>query len=249
MKRAAAGISACVLAGATISFAMMASPAGAAPRTISISNASVKEGDSDTKTAHFEITLSRASSKRVIVSFKTVDRTAKAGKDYEARDGKRIFDPGEKKESIGVRIIGDEIDEFDEIFLVKLSDPVNAELGDRKARGKIVDDDDPPAMSIVDDSTSEGGTAGLAVRLTRRSGKRITVDYATSGGTATENVDYAGEESNLLFHPGDKQVLITIDSYQDDLNEIDEAFDVDLSDARHATITDGHGVGTILDDD
>ena len=238
-----------IIGGALIWAGLMVGPAAAAPRTVSISNATITEGDSGLRTAHFDLTLSRASSRRVVVHFATVNGTAKAGKDYEARDGRRVFEPGEKTESIGIRVIGDEIDEFNERFFVKLSNPVHAELGDRRGRGTIEDDDSPPNMSIVDDSTTEGGSAALPVRLSRRSGKRITVDYATGNGTATANFDYSPEDSTLVFRPGDKQVVVTIDTIDDGLDELDETFEVDLSGATHAMITDGHGVGTILDND
>ena len=50
--------------------------------------------------------------------------------------------------------------------------------------GTITDDDPTPTLTINDRSTGESGTASFTVSLSAVSGKTVTVQYATSDGTA-----------------------------------------------------------------
>ena len=81
------------------------------------------------------------------------------------------------------------MDENDETYYVNLSGAVNATIADNQGIGTITDDDAPPTISVNDPSVLEGdaGTVNLVftVTLSAASGKTITVDYATSDGTAT----------------------------------------------------------------
>ena len=83
----------------------------------------------------------------------------------------------------------------------------------------------------------------------------MTVAYATSNGTATAGQDYTGTRGTLTISAGDGEARTTrgrfrgVGSLDDEYVEKDETFTVTLSDARGATIRDGKGAGTILDDD
>ena len=65
----------------------------------------------------------------------------------------------------------------------------------------ITDDDDEPSLSIADvtapDETNVSRT--LTVTLSSASAKSVTVDYATSDGTATEVSDYVAASDTLTF--------------------------------------------------
>ncbi len=56
----------------------------------------------------------------------------------------------------------------------------------------IVDDDNAPTISIGDNTSSDesGAVTNLIATLSAASEKTITVDYATSDGTATAGDDY-----------------------------------------------------------
>ncbi|NER07007.1 MAG: sodium:calcium exchanger, partial [Okeania sp. SIO3C4] len=90
----------------------------------------------------FDVTLNTKVNKRVEVSYTTADGTAKKGSDYEQTQGKLVFRPNQKKKTVTVPILGDFSQEDNENFIVNLRKPKNAKLGDKRAIGKIKDNDD-----------------------------------------------------------------------------------------------------------
>ena len=58
--------------------------------------------------------------------------------------------PGETTQTITVQVTGDLLDELDETFFVNLPGAVSATIADGQGVGTIIDDDDPPAISISD---------------------------------------------------------------------------------------------------
>ena len=96
--------------------------------TISISGATVTEGNSGSKNAKFEVTLDQESPRRVKVDFETNDSTAINGSDYRSKTGTITFKPGQTKKIIRVPIIGDTEFEKQEYFWVELSNSKNADI-------------------------------------------------------------------------------------------------------------------------
>src|SRR5262245_18620704 len=131
----------------------------------------------------------------------------------------------------------------------------------RKIRVECLEDRAVPAatLSINDVSATEGNTGHkdfvFTVTLTEPSAQTVTVEYATAEGTAQDNSDFQrmpnGNQSNpvLTFLPGEISKTLAV-RVKGDLNpEPDEFFFVNLSNPSNATIADGQGVGTILNDD
>jgi hypothetical protein len=77
----------------------------------------------------------------------------------------------------------------------------------------------------------------------------VTVDYATGNGTATTPTDYTAVSGTLTFAPGQTSRTITVPVNGDTVNEPNETFFVNLSNATNATISDNQALGTILNDD
>ncbi len=125
---------------------------GQIPPGIVIDDVVVTEGNAGAVNAEFTVSLSGISKQRVRVDYATSDGSAKAGSDYVASSGKIIFQPGETSQPVIVRVNGDRINEPDETFLVKLSNAVNAKLGDAQGIATITNDDgpDPVAVSFQD---------------------------------------------------------------------------------------------------
>lgn len=112
------------------------------------------------------------------------------------------------------------------------------------------DDDPPPSLSIDDISVGEGSdSAILRVKLSRPGESEITVDYATSEGTAHEDEDYTGVDTTLVFAPGVTALEIGVAITDDAEEEENESFTVDLSNPKGAQIDDGTGEATIIDND
>ncbi len=215
-----------------------------------ITDSSVIEGGSES----FSVTLSNASSQTITVNYATANNGAVAGLDYVAGSGTLTFNPGEMSKSFLVATLGDLIDESNETFFVNLSGAVNAFVVDSQGIGTITDDDPPPTVSIGDVSINEGqnGTTAFSFVLTLSapSGKNARVNYATADGSATlANNDYQSSSGLATFAPGQTSMMITILVNGDTANESTETFQVNLSNAAAATIGDGQGIGTIVDDD
>jgi hypothetical protein len=111
-----------------------------------------------------------------------------------------------------------------------------------------------PTVSIGDDTVTEGdaGTvdAEFAVILSEPApAGGVTVDYDTADGTAAAPDDYVAESGTVTFVEGDDTETVTIAVNGDTDVEPNETFFVDLSNPSGATISDGQGLGTIIDDD
>ncbi|MEO0092412.1 MAG: Calx-beta domain-containing protein, partial [candidate division WOR-3 bacterium] len=223
--------------------------------SIVISDTSAYEGNAGTTSFGFYVTLSNPSYQTVTVNYSTSDGTATvADNDYTATSGILTFNPGELVKRIGVDVIGDNKYEIDETFNVNLSSASGATISDGLGIGTILNDDPMPQISISDTSAYEGnaGTTsfGFYVILSNPSGATVTVNYSTSDGTATVvDNDYVSASGVLTFNPGETSKRIGIDVIGDNKYEIDETFNVNLSSASGATISDGLGIGTILNDD
>ncbi|MCP4712665.1 MAG: hypothetical protein GY869_28905, partial [Planctomycetes bacterium] len=160
------------------------------PIEIAIDDVAITEGNTGTVEAVFTVSLSVAGDLPVTVDYATEDGTALTGVDYTAASGSLTFTTRDTVQTISVDVIGDAIDEPDEIFFVNLSNAGNTVITDDQGQGTIIDDDEPPFISISDTTITEGNTratidANFTVSLSVVSGKTITVDFQTSDGTAT----------------------------------------------------------------
>jgi hypothetical protein len=224
------------------------------PPEVTISDATVVEGnEGNGNHAVFTVSLSGASGIEVGVNFETLNGTATSPADYESTRGTLRFFPGQTVHQVSVPIVGDRIDEDDESLFVTLSKPINATIVDGRGLGTIIDDDPAVSLAIDDATVVEGNTgrvnATFTVRLDGPSGRKVSVEYTTADGTATAPDDYAWMAGELAFMPGVTRRVLTVPVSGDTLVEGDETYFVNLSNATNATIADGQGLGTIVDDD
>ena len=109
------------------------------PVAVSVADARAEEGADET--IDFAVTLSRAASGPVEVSYATADGTATAGEDYTARKGQLTFDPGETEKTLRVPVLDDAIDEGEETFTLRLTNASGAAIADGEAIGTIENSD------------------------------------------------------------------------------------------------------------
>ncbi|AWM39736.1 Extracellular serine protease precursor [Gemmata obscuriglobus] len=107
---------------------------------LSVTGASVAEGNSGTTALTFTVTLSAPSLQTVTVAYATADGTATAGTDYTAASGTLTFAPGETTKTVTVLVTGDTAAEADETFRLVLSSPVAAVIAGN-GTGTITNDD------------------------------------------------------------------------------------------------------------
>jgi CSLREA domain-containing protein len=220
--------------------------------TIFINDTSVAEGDNGTKQAEFRVTLNKRFPVDVTAHYATGDGTTSEG-DYVPTTGTLTIPANQMSATIRVPVLGDVLDEADEYFGVRLSQPTNGLLSDSQGICTILDDDTTP-LSVGDVSIREGDsgttTANFTITLAAPNPQTVTVKYCTLDGRAKAGSDYeAVAATTLTFAPGEtsKQVPIIING--DRLYENDETFSLQIFEATGATIGDERGVGTILDDD
>ena len=109
--------------------------------TISVSDAAVGEGDGGHTEAVFTVSLASPTSEGVSVRFTTVPATAGEGSDFLPVDGLIGFGPGDVRASVRVPVLGDTLDEGDELFSVYLYGSEGGPLLDSQGVARIVDDD------------------------------------------------------------------------------------------------------------
>ncbi len=113
--------------------------------------------------------------------------------------------------------------------------------------GEPVQFNGPAALSVADARVEEAEDAVLAfaVTLDRAASGTLTVDYATSDGTATAGEDYTATSGTLSFQAGDTEKTITVAVLDDDHNEGEETVTLTLSNASGARTADASATGTI----
>ncbi|TDO17536.1 glycosyl hydrolase family 18 (putative chitinase) [Mycobacterium sp. BK086] len=226
--------------------------------SLSITDTSLVEGSGSTTSAAFTVTLSKASTKTVTVSWATADGSATALQDYVNGGGTLVFAPGVTSQVINVDVLGDTKAEPAETFTVTLSDAFGAKIGRAVATGTITDDDDAsvpqlPTVSVAGATVAEGnsGTTAMTftVTLSKATATTVTLAYTTGGGSATAGQDYTAASGTVTFAPGSVSQVITVNVLADTTVEPTETFTVVLSNPVGATLVNTSATGTITNDD
>jgi uncharacterized repeat protein (TIGR01451 family) len=220
---------------------------------VSFSDASYTVGEGD-GSAVITVTLNAASAVTVTVNYATSNGTATAGSDYFAASGTLTFTPGATVQTFTVTINDDSLDETDETVSLTLSGASNATIGGTNPATLTITDNDPlPTVSFESPSyaADEGSSiAVITVTLSGPSGRDVTVNYATSDGTAVAPGDYASASGTLTFVAGATVQTFTVTINDDSLDETDETVNLTLSGASNATIGGTNPATlTIVDDD
>jgi len=108
-----------------------------------------------------------------------------------------------------------------------------------------------PTVSIGDTSQVEGGNVVFPLTLSEQVGAEVTVEYTTADDTAVQPGDYTSQTSTVTFSAGSTDQTLAVPTVEDTEIEDDETFFVNLTSVTtmNATIADGQGVGTIVDDE
>jgi hypothetical protein len=173
---------------------------------------------SETKTS-VTITVKRTggSASGVTVDYATSNGTAIAGVDYTAVSNTLTFASGQTSRTFTVPILNDTLDDGNRTVLLALSNPTGgATLGAQSSATLTITDNDTGGtiqFSAATYSVNEtGGSAAITVSRSGGSASNVTVDYATSNGTATAGLDYSSAASTFTFNAGEtsKQFFVTI---------------------------------------
>ena len=164
----------------------------------------------------------------------TRDHPAAPGSDYTHTEGTLRIDEGDTTATITLPLIPDDTDEFDEVFLLELYDPVNLKLNDTSAVITITDDDD--GYQIFDHFADEGSRLRLTVRRDDATSAETlsytiqeTADGATGGTHCGTGVDYITPDGTLTFYANQPSSSIDVDTCNDTETEGDEIFLIKLT--------------------
>ena len=106
-----------------------------------------------------------------------------------------------------------------------------------------------PVVSVSDARAVEGETVEFTVSLSAASDEQVTVDYATSGGTAESGTDFTAASGTLTFAANATSQTVRVQTADDSADEENETFTLELSNPSGATLGDAAATGTIEDDD
>ena len=224
---------------------------------LSVADAEGSEADGVT----FTVTLSEAVTEAVTATWTATPwnwpRSDPADDaDLTSTTGMVTVTAGETKGTFTVTTENDATDENDQTFRVTLSDPSSnaaisdADVSGATARGTILDDDDPPEISIADSAAAEGDAVTFTLTLSMPSELPVYVDWETSvqsDDTATPGTDFTAANGTARVDQGDWIKKINVMALADtDDSEDEETFTVTLSDPRNATLgTKNTAQGTI----
>jgi hypothetical protein len=191
------------------------------------------------------------------VNYSTVDGSAKAGEDFVATSGILTFAEGETTKTFDVPILNNAPQENqNESFSVVLTNPTEPDAVDSPGTAIITLQDSIfiPLITLNNISVTEGNTgttnATFTVTLSAMTGRVVTANYATSGGSAVSGVDFQPVSGTLTFNSRVTSQTVSVPVIGDTLDEFDEAFRLNLSNFINAApVTSGLGRATILDDD
>ena len=111
----------------------------------------------------------------------------------------------------------------------------------------------PAALSVADANVEEapGAVLAFAVTLDRARHAAVTVDYATSDGTAVAGADYTADSGALTFAAGETSKTVEVTVLDDGHDEGSETLTLTLSNPGPSTVRleDATATGTITNSD
>ncbi|WP_182667737.1 putative Ig domain-containing protein [Marilutibacter penaei] len=205
----------------------------------------------------FQVGLDKLAATPVTLNY-SLGGTATAGSDYAPPSGTVTLPLGAMNWEVVINPIGDATYEPDETVVLTVTPGTGYGTGPfSSATGTIVNDDAQPLPRLtIDDVTGTEGNAGttpftFTVTLDAPApAGGVSFDITTADSAARAGSDYvANTQTGMSIPAGSTSGTFTVLANGDTLNEADEAFLVNISNATGATIWDSQGRGTITNDD
>ena len=182
------------------------------------------------------------------VSYSVAGVTATPSLDFADTGGTLTFGPGITSRQIVIPIVGDQLNEGPETLTVTLSSPTGGAIVGAPAVATVTITDDDPAGTVQFSQASyaviEGETATITVSRTGTSGP-VTVDFATSPGSASAGDDYTGVSGTLTFLAGETSKTFTVPTTADDVAENSESVNLTLSGATNGLVVGSQSAATL----
>jgi hypothetical protein len=164
------------------------------------------------------------------------------GVDFTLASGTATIPANSASVTIPITVVDDALFETNETIIVTMINPVNCNLNTTNTvhTYTIIDNDLSPSVAFS--TTSSSGVesvspVNMTVTLSAISGAATTVDYAVTGGTATNGgVDYTLTAGTLTIPANSLTGTLSATIVNDAINELPETFIVTLSSPTNATL-------------
>jgi hypothetical protein len=199
------------------------------PATLTISNASITEGDNGAQNLTFNVTLSNTTGSSFDINYATANGTALAGEDYVAKSGKLTFTGVAETQTITVPVNGDQKIEQNEAFTIALSG-LTKNFGGQltvvgsPATGTIIDNDNTVANKLITVTPINGQELGpIPGVFTFSFPPGVSADQPTTidfGFTGTAGAaDYTGGVTSVTIPAGATSATVSLPVLGDDILE------------------------------
>ncbi len=216
--------------------------------SLAIANATTLE---DAGSIKFLVSLSAPFPGNIVsFDYETIPSSASADSDYTSVSGTASIQAGDTTAEIFVDIINDASAEGDEVFELKLSNPVNAIISKGLAIGIIKGE--LASLFVADATTLENaGRIKFVVTLSQLQLETVvSFDYRTIAGSASATIDYTSSVGTAIINAGETNTEIFIDIINDASVEDDEIFYLEISSTQsNIPISRARATATIKIDD
>jgi hypothetical protein len=227
---------------------------------LSVAAGSAPEGNA-TNTVSVQLNLSNPVQGVISVALATGDDSATAPQDYAPIVNQvSTFASTVTSQTQSLSIVGDNVVEANERLQLLLRNlvvpPALASSVSLSATPTFftINNDDSTTLSVTASAQLSEGNSGssampFALSLSAPSDLPVSVNFATSNGTATAGADYTASTGVATFAARQTSLNVDVPILGDTLLEGNESFNLSLSAPVIATLANAQSVGTIIDDD
>lgn len=197
------------------------------------------------------------------LNYESAGNTATEGMDYVASSGSLTFVAGDTSKQIILNTTDDEDEEPLESYTMSISSgsivsgSFVLDISDDMATAGLIDNDSYSISIAAATDVVEGNSQIFTVSVMPEVAMdhEFTVTYHTTGGTATQGVDYTAASGTLTFEAGQSTQDITVTTTDDADEESSESYSVAISAGNvisgsfGLTLSSNSAVGTIHDND
>ena len=215
-------------------------------------NATSSSGAESVSSAALQVDLSNQSASAVTVDYAVTGTATGSGADYTLANGTLTIPANTSSANITIgSIVDDSLVEGNETVIVTLSNPSGATLGTDTVHTYTITDNDVPTISVSSAASASeaAGTHVFTVSLSAPATTALSVDFATSDGTALAGSDYTSITSTLSFAVGDQSKTVLVTILDDSDAETSESFSLTLSNPVNITLGTSTVSVSITDND
>jgi len=185
------------------------------------------------------------------IQFATTSGTATAGSDYTGVTGQTLsFAAGETSKTIKVAVIDDASAEGNENVVARISNASSGFINTATSSATILDNDQS-LWTVASAANADEGSSFLIYTITRTGATNTaaTIQFATTGGTATAGSDYTAVSQTLSFAAGETGKTVLVALVDDAQPEGSETVISTISSASTGGIATATATATIWDNE